>query len=682
MNKTQSHITLDYDNDKHIVNFVEGIWSNKDYYKGHLEPIWYRNLAWFLGHQNIIWNEDYRRFFKAGASDNRVRMVVNLLRSAIRHNHSKLGTNEPIWFPVPATDSNTDLERTELAKILLQHEWDKNKMSRKDPKLDMWTLITGNSFSKTTWDADKGPLVTIKIEDEEQETQEVITETLPIGDTRVEIVSPFEMILPNGHEIFEDCPWCMQTQVKDIHELRVEFEAAKDITHDKSINMGSGFNHQNFLQKIHNVTQRFGGYFSAGNSIKDQEHLIYVHEFWVKPQPGLEDGRYVVVAGGKVLHNVIFPYAHKKLPYQHRGEIDTSGRVWCSSTLEDLIPIQGEYNKTKSQLIEARELMANPKWAVPVGSVDNKRAINNRAGEIIEYTGLPPEVITPPNMPAYVVNMIQQNRVDFEDVSGQHEVSRAEAPGQVRSGSGISLLLQQDETRLRPVKKLKELAQGEMGSQLLSLLAQFVTEQRLARVVGDNNELILKNFMGPDLVGDEAFKPGIEYFDVRVISTSQLPSTPEAQRQLAIDLTGTGVLNPQDEKDKIKLSSLLNFGNTLDRLDDSGQHRAMQTHEINKMLEGEPAQVKRYHNHIVHMEALTKFMNSAEFLDLKPQIQQILEKHLDDHETNMAMNQVEPAIRQQVAVQRLSQQLGLVPQGPSGPSSQAAPTGQGANNGR
>jgi hypothetical protein len=126
-----------------------------------------------------------------------------------------------------------------------------------------------------------------------------------------------------------------------------------------------------------------------------------------------------------------------------------SGKFYGTSIIEDLLPVQKEYNRTRSQIIENKNRMAKIQLMAPRGSIEVQK-VTSEPGQVILYTPgyAPPQPIPLQNLPAYVLQEVQQLQQDMDDISGQHEVSRGQNPAQVTAATALSYLQEQDDTKL------------------------------------------------------------------------------------------------------------------------------------------------------------------------------------------------------------------------------------------
>lgn len=660
-----SLLSTDFSNEESIVGVMENIWINRASIKYHLERQWYQNIAWYMGHQNLIWNNSAGALHEPRTPPWRVRLVVNHLQGMIRNLGSKLYRGAPEWDVLPATTDAMDLQTAQIQNQLLQANWYKMLMSEKSLENIMWTLICGNSFIEHVWDPDLGDPVVVPGEEGGVE----LDEDLAIGDTSASVVPPFEMLIDPRATAFRDAEWAMRSKLVNVDELKEDFDRAEGLTGQSSGSL-SGF--LPFQEHIKTLTSRGGNTTSTTGTYREDKNTVVVHTLWIPPRKkskhGLKRGKMIVMAEGRVLNGggkgVDFPYLHGELPYAHFYEVFVPGRIWGTSTLEQLLPMQANYNKTRSQLVESRNLMSKPKFFNPRGSGITGDSLTSEPGEIIDHNpGLRPEPMEAPNIPSYVQNMTIMDKQDMEDVSAVHGVSEGEAPGQVRGSQGVMALIEKNESRQAMVVQHFEQQMERLGRQNLSVSAQFVTEERMSKVVGENDELLLFAYHGNDLIGPSAGLPGVDYFDVRVRTTSGLPNSRAAQQELLTTLIEGGVLQPaKNPSDRRLVLKLFSVGNVVDHLDKARVHRSRQLQEIERIIQGENISAEQWHDHKVHLEILNEFRNSARYDTLPPEVKKQLETHAQQHKQWVAFNAVEPQImaRKAAMVAMVKEQMGQV----------------------
>src|SRR5690606_10562936 len=102
-------------------------------------------------------------------------------------------------------------------------------------------------------------------------------------------------------------------------------------------------------------------------------------------------------------------------------------------------------------------------------------------------------------LPQYVIDMQDRIRADFEDLSGQHEISQGSAPTGVTAGTALSFLKEVDDSFLLPQYQNIEQAIERTASQSLSLFNEFVDTPRKLKVIGKDGSFDVLMLEGSDI---------------------------------------------------------------------------------------------------------------------------------------------------------------------------------------
>src|SRR5690606_4337493 len=84
------------------------------------------------------------------------------------------------------------------------------------------------------------------------------------------------------------------------------------------------------------------------------------------------------------------------------------------------------------------------------------------------------------------VNEVVQLRNEFDDLSGQHEISNGSTPTGVTSGTAISFLQEQDESGLTYQVRGIEYAVKMIGTHFLKFVTTYWSDERVIRIAGRN----------------------------------------------------------------------------------------------------------------------------------------------------------------------------------------------------
>jgi hypothetical protein len=232
------------------------------------------------------------------------------------------------------------------------------------------------------------------------------------------------------------------------------------------------------------------------------------------------------------------------LPYVGFYGTPVPGRFYPGATVTDLRPQQIQLNIRRSQIADNANRIANPPLMVPSTMAD-EFDWQGDPGEQIVYldTGTPnamPSFLQVPSLPAYVENDVDRTQQALMEISGNHEVSQAQVPAGVTAASAISLLQEQDDTRLGPDVASMERSLEEAGRRVLWLMRRYYTEERHLRIAGEDGQSIVQAFKADTLEGTE---------DIDVQAGSAMPES-KAGREAAITAVRHPVQPEQPGRDQ------------------------------------------------------------------------------------------------------------------------------------
>lgn len=559
------------------------------------EREWYLNMAFYAGKQYVAWATstatDVALLREPKAPAWRVRLVSNRIRPAIRKELAKLNQEKPRGFVVPASSDEEDLAAAKAADAV--HEY----ITTQEVSLQnilwrstFWMSLTGIGFIKDWYDGESPD------------------KSGTMGVVKCEAVSPFHILVPNLEEPeLEAQPWIIHSVTKDPNWVKEVYgvEVNADATTDDS-----GIESQ-FISAL--------GLKSSASKKK-----CVVKEIWLKPNTEYPNGLWAGWANDTLLFvEEEFPFNHGEYPFTKIDHIPT-GRFYSQSTITDLIPLQKEYNRTRSQIIEAKNRMAKPQLAAPKGSID-PRKVTSEPGLIIFYQpGFEkPTPIPLQGLPAYVLQELDRTIMDMNDISSQHEVSRGQVPPNVEAATAIAYLQEQDDTALAHTLHSIELANERIGRHVLSHAGQYWDAERTVRVVGRNGIVESFIFSKSDLRGST---------DYKVTHGSATPQSRAAKRAQILEFIKTGLIPPDRG---LQYLDMAETGKIYEEMQIDTRHAQR---ENLKMGQGIPGVVVNiYDNNIVHIMEHMNYMKRQEFENLSDEVKQYFVVHLETHKINLAV---------------------------------------------
>lgn len=579
-------------------------WANDQYKKikasrSSIERQWYINLAFYFGKQNVnvVSTSAAPTGFKLHvpkAPPWRVRLVINKIRPAIRKELAKTVAQKPRFTVVPASTEDEDQASARVGEAIFNAVYSDKRLKTIIRRAMWWTCITGTGFVKDYWDNGAKDVLGQK------------------GDFCIEPVTPFHLFVPDFNEIeLENQPFVIHATTKSVEWVKHRFPNIENVV--ANVSTATDLLDDSFMGMI-------------GAKSPDNDSVLCL-EVWIKPgghKAFPDGGMFTVVSDTIVQMRDKYPYAHGEFPFTKLEHIE-SGKFYGTSIIEDMIPVQKEYNRTRSQIIEAKNKMSKPQLMAPRGSVEVQK-ITSEPGQVILYTpGFnPPTPLPLQNLPSYVLQEIQQLQQDLDDISGQHEISRGSNPSQVTAATALSYLQEQDDTSLSGTIESVESGVEKIGRHVLSHASQFWSEERTVRVIGKDGAFDAHVYKASDLGGNH---------DVRVEAGSALPTSKAARLALVMDLIKLGAIKIEDALQAIDLGGMESINE--DFLVDLRQ--AQRENLKLSMGEGVPANV--WDNHDVHIQIHDKFRKSQQFETLDEQAQALFQQHVELHQSALQAQQ-------------------------------------------
>ncbi len=614
-----------YNSDGSFLSELNDLFKKAQEERLHHEVQWYKNMSFYLGRQWVVWSKRKQALVDLASDPSwKVRMTTNYIINFVQSKSAMLLKNKPIWNVYSMTDDMSDREGAKMAQQLLDYIWRHESVSDEVKKMAHHGLVYGSGFLKAYWNMDTGPVT----EDPSS------GEPIPMGDVDVKCVSPFEIFVdPEAKSPYiRDLKWL-------IHAYRIpleDFKSRYDLDASPEAIQDDGIEHQylNLVKSSGHVDEPM-----AGNS-EQLEEFVTIKEYYENPSPTHPTGRFIIYTDEFILYTGDLPYG--KIPLSKFDDLFVPDRFWGMSTVEQLIPLQTEYNRTRSQILENRNLMSNPKWVAPRDSVQDLDSISAEPGEIIYYNAIqgiaPPSPMSMPSPPSYVFAQEERILQDMMSVSGISDVNlRSNPPSGVESGRAMALLAEKDESRMAPTVQSWENAIAYCGKCALELVKYNYMDERSIRITGADNTARLLYMKGSDLSSPE---------DIEVTIGQGLGFSRLARVELLLEMYDRGLL-----RDPNKLLNLLEFGDDKDLYEEQNMDKNNAALENIQMSQGQPVpDPTMIENHMVHLEVHRKFIKSEDFKMVPEEGKKLLFDHY------MKTNEIVQKQMAQMAQQQMAQE--------------------------
>jgi hypothetical protein len=609
------------------------------------ENDWYLQLAFYNGYQYHDWRTvaGKQGLVEEANPSMLPRITVNRIEPIVRTEIAKTTSQQPSASVVPASNDEEDLLSATAGEQVWQSVYDNNHFQTEIlQKAEFWRAITGNGFIKCFWDGSVQNFDAKKTQDPLSGEKKILRVPTAMGDVKYEVVSPFHLFVPDlSEEDLEKQPYIFNVYTKTEQYVKNTFKNVlpKDF---KPTKVTSSEIQDAALLDLRGVD----------NAKPDS---VLVIEMWIKPNQTewLPKGGLITIVDTEIVQysDSGIPYHHGQFPFAHLHGVQ-NGKFYRRSVIKSLIPLQREYNRTRSQIIHAKNLMAKPQMMYQEGSVD-ARKVTARAGVWIPvrpgFQYPTPVPIQP--LPNYVIQEIQQLHTDFEDLSGQHQISRGDSGG-VTAATALAYLGERDDAYLTTIYNSIEAGVEKMAKQALSLFVQYVDDKRLVKITGDDGSFDAMMLSGADIASGT---------DIRVESGSALPTSKAARQALVTEWMKMGFISPEDGLRVLEMGMLKQYYNTIKIDENAAQRENLMmkkiTEEMAQQYEsewnngaaqgdidkldpntGEPLQVppvvnvNDWDNHAVHVEVHNRFRKSQSYQALPDVAKAEFQKHISIHE--------------------------------------------------
>jgi hypothetical protein len=325
-----------------------------------IEQQWRVNLAFYKGRQYTYYNEETRRVESLITDTERlprgrVRLVSNQIQPGVQSLVSKLTKTRPVFVATPGTSSVRALKAAQMSERLFDYWWDEFELTDKESEALTWARITGQGYWKITWDkyAGKGTQVVLDPQGQpitnesmievysqqlKQMGQELPTQTVYLGDIKVEVPSPFDVFLDTSAKVFEDCKFVICRHRLDPEEVRVRW--GKSVQPDA-------------------IEADPDSYLPLSGAHNEQpKTLKTVYTAYIKPCSAVPKGSYKVWCEGvdKFLDSSDWPYPFDSLPIVKFPGVRVPGSVYDLGEVHSGVPLNKELNRTISQIVEYKNL--------------------------------------------------------------------------------------------------------------------------------------------------------------------------------------------------------------------------------------------------------------------------------------------------------------------------------------
>ncbi len=304
----------------------------------------------------------------------------------------------------------------------------------------------------------------------------------------------------------------------------------------------------------------------------DDDGEVYVEDSW----------RVVVVCGNHVLldESARDLFGQPRHPYV-RYVLHDLGEFYGMSLVEHLAPLQSALNRVMAAVQSNAELIGNPVFIEDNRAGISRTQITNRPGQrLTKGVGSEVEWLKPPEMPRYIMELIQFYINEMERVSGLSATVRGATPTGRNAQGVIDSVQEAAFVRVRLALRNLERSLRQAGQMLCQLICQNYITPRMVAIVGPTGAqsslaLSSRHFMAATPQGDAPMQ-----FQLWVQAGSSLPISRMARAQEADTLfalgaiDGLAVLEAHDYPNRDQISQRVQAAAAAGVLNQPGQRQA------------------------------------------------------------------------------------------------------------
>lgn len=632
----------------------------------HLHSEWNYYVHFIRGHQWTYLDPHTGSSQYLPAVPWRMRIVDNQTLPLILHMQALLLRARPTYRAMPRTEEEEDFLAALGYESMLSYDWDRLGLSQELSNALLWTLVTGNSFWRVSWnpyagkalmvpgregesltmgkdgpgpEEDEGPDEESEESEEEQFTPpspemfglegggmpvreaEVFDEIVYEGDVDIQTLSPFNFGVDLAATSLRRAAYCWQEAFihRDVLRDRIG-KRADEMISDVTFREWSAYDrHLRFDQT------------GTAFSTEDFREQVRVTEFWEAPTKKHPKGRTITVAGGQTLYAKDNAYGGR-FPFVHFGAIKVPGRFWCDGPVRYLIDLQQNHNRALTRYMEFMQSAANPKVIADVGALPGDTSWNDRPGEIVfKKRGYQVEVQPAPAAPSIHPQIMSLAMNSMQSITGINDPLAGQNPPNVRAAATVRFLQEAGMQRFTPLALQVEEALRDAGRMLLYLHKRFYTEERFIRVLGSDGKPCVHH-MG---------KAQIERVeDVTLEHGSMLPKSSAAQQEMLIQVMQFAPFLFADEAGKVDrehILRILDMPTATGRVTPHRQQRMRAYQEHVDLANGIPIEVQPWDDDEIHMQIHGSKLSSPGYVEERTEEAKNLAAHFARHEVQRQM---------------------------------------------
>lgn len=496
------------------------------------ENRWQKNYEFYYG-----LNTDYR-FKKAHQAKVFIPLPFVIVESKVPRLVVNMLTKKPIWSAKPA-NWDDELTAKMVSQLLTQATYDMRSINHEMTVNHKDTFIYGNSFMKLGWGyvASEKPYLVQRpkfnilngvMQPAQVEMRRVVEEDGPILKT----IDLGEIYADPTASSIEDSSYIIHRMMVPVHELRRRNEQSpgewKNIDKLQRINALGDFSSE-FIDRRFS-THNFDNPYRFSNSMYDYVELLEC--WWINPENGQKMQTVVANRCYEIKH-IPLPFYHCRFPFYKFNDVPMTKEFYGMGEIDPVRDMVCMMNDLENQTLDNLNQILKAFYFVDRSAgIDKDKLSNVRPGDVVETNDIKGlEVFRPPSISDLTFPSMQDLMSKIQVTSGVNDtVIGTPTRSQFRNATTFEGMAQASNIRFALSSLLILEEYKKVGRDMLSLMNQFMTDEKLLRITG-------LNIPGMDTVDAVISAEDIpNNFEVYITLSNELQGDLEVKRQQAMQL--------------------------------------------------------------------------------------------------------------------------------------------------
>lgn len=438
----------------------------------------------------------------------RANLFVPYVFSVIEDTFPRMISNKPKLQILPREQN--DIENAKVLEQLLDYQWYALNMRRVMKDWVKQMLLYGTGVVKTAWEF------------------EPIT---GIDQPSVKVVDLLNFFVDSNAFSIQDAQFVVHRTWKDLEELKKNenYQLPRDLK-------GAAMIYSDYETQRDAITNKT----KENDSTQKKIEILEYWGLYDLDGDGNDEECLITIANkNNIIRAELNPFEHQKKPFIEVKDISIPNEFWGIGEIEPLVSLQYELNDIRNQRMDnVTQILRNQPILSRQAGVEPYEVEQWMNGNILRVNGHPEAAVgfsRPPDVTASSYNEETLVKGDIQNVTGIGGFGATVAGRNVRTlqqDTATGAMLQQEEANFRFRSKLDNLewALTELGQQLVQLNQQFWDQEKVIRIIGEQNKIEFKKIRSEDIQGN---------FDIIVEAGSTMPMNKGIQRAEAIQLVNT-----------------------------------------------------------------------------------------------------------------------------------------------